>query len=260
MHQEKQTIPLKLITFDKLPIYEQLRFEEALVRLGRDNYCILNTGTKPSVVMGISGKPQELIHEHAILEDGISVIKRFSGGGCIYADEDTIFLSFIMQKNISNQPISPKSISQWTESILKPILKIEGFRLKENDYVIHEKKFGGNAQYIRKNCWLHHSCIVWKYCKKTMQRYLKHPPKEPKYRAKRKHGDFICQLSDYFTSKKHFLEVLQRGIHHDFYVEETDRNSLKNLLKQEHRKSTKILEIKKSALRASRLTHSTVYV
>lgn len=50
------------------------------------------------------------------------------------------------------------------------------------DYVFGERKFGGNAQAITKNRWLHHTSLLWDFADARMA-LLKHPSKVPEYRA-----------------------------------------------------------------------------
>ena len=45
------------------------------------NWCIVNDGAaEVAVVLGISGKPHQLVEVDAAHRDGIPLIKRFSGG------------------------------------------------------------------------------------------------------------------------------------------------------------------------------------
>ena len=44
------------------------------------------------------------------------------------------------------------------------------------DYAFGQRKFGGNAQAITKNRWLHHTSLLWDFDPARMQ-LLKHPAK-----------------------------------------------------------------------------------
>jgi len=98
---------------------------------------------------------------------------------------------------------------KWTETFYQPVFGPHGeFRLSETDYTFGERKFGGNAQYISKSRWLHHTSFLWDYDSEKM-RCLKHPPKEPVYREKRSHEDFILRLSETMPSRGAFLDSVQ---------------------------------------------------
>ena len=51
--------PLYLIRLQQSPIFHQLQIEEALLRLTTKNWCIMNDGSSPAVIFGISGKPDQ---------------------------------------------------------------------------------------------------------------------------------------------------------------------------------------------------------
>ena len=51
-----------LIHLKGMSIFDQLTLEEQLLRDDSRNFCILSEGSSPAIVMGISGKPEELIH------------------------------------------------------------------------------------------------------------------------------------------------------------------------------------------------------
>lgn len=138
--------------------------------------------------------------------DGIVVIRRFSGGGTVIVDADTQFVSLIL--NAAATPgiqLFPVPLMQWTGELYGGadagvFADVPGFRLRENDYVVGERKVGGNAQSISKNRWLHHTSFLWDF-RAEMMRYLKHPAKTPAYREGRAHLDFLAPLSQLLPSR-----------------------------------------------------------
>lgn len=50
------------------------------------------------------------------------------------------------------------------------------------DYTFGHQKFGGNAQAITKQRWLHHTSLLWDFDPDNMA-LLKHPQRVPDYRA-----------------------------------------------------------------------------
>ncbi len=158
--------------------------------------------------MGISGKKEELVDLAKTSQDNIPIIRRFSGGGTVIVDENTLFVTFISQKNIHSFAAYPEPIMRWTEAIYREAFDHPDFKLRENDFVIGAKKCGGNAQYIRKNRWLHHTCFLWDYSSKNME-YLLLPKKTPPYREGRSHDDFLCRLKDHFPDKAALVEQIK---------------------------------------------------
>ncbi|WP_420421576.1 lipoyl protein ligase domain-containing protein [Simkania sp.] len=228
---------LHLLRLQNHDIHEQLLLEEALLRTTDQNWCVLNHGSPPRIVMGISGKPQKLIDSNKMTSAPIPLIKRYSGGGTVIVDSDTLFVSFIFQKEIHSFPCYPEPILRWSEEFYQEALSIPDFHLRENDYVIGEKKCGGNAQYIKKNRFVHHTTFLWDF-KQSHMDYLLHPEKTPKYRDGRSHESFLCRLNDFLPSEKSFFDGIQKALKNRYFVQETPLNTVVPLLNGEHRITT----------------------
>lgn len=192
---------IRVVQLSNVPIYEQLLLEERLLRSSKENWCILNTGAPRAIVMGISGKKEELVDCARAKQAGIPLIKRFSGGGTVIVDEQTLFVTLICEQELLSFPAYPEPILRWHETLYQEVFQHPLFHLRENDFVIGEKKCGGNAQYIQKGRWLHHTSFLWNYAEENMS-YLLMPKKTPSYRQGRAHSDFLCKLSDHFVSKE----------------------------------------------------------
>ncbi|XP_008239929.1 PREDICTED: lipoate-protein ligase LplJ [Prunus mume] len=190
---------MNLIRLKGIPILQQLHLEEQLLRTSSDNWCIMNDGTKdPTIVMGISGKPAELLELDLVLRDQIPVIRRFTGGGTVTVDHNTVFVTFICNADaVAGLQPYPRPIMSWSSLLYSRVFEGRGdFQLRENDYVFGNRKFGGNAQSITKTRWIHHTSFLWDYEVRNMA-YLRLPKRIPEYRLARDHLEFICCLKDY---------------------------------------------------------------
>jgi lipoate-protein ligase A len=224
------TFTINLIKLSKYPIFKLLQFEEAVLRTESRSdlvWIIVNEGTpKPRIIMGSSGKEEELLHVENITRDGLPVIRRFTGGGTVLVDHNTMFATFIGSHEFLKacamrdfhctdkfwfQPY-PIDVMHWTAEVYRPLFhpKLQ-FDLLENDYIFKnvkstatnnlEKatmaKFGGNAQYMTGGIYkrfCHHTSFLWEHETMQMDKYLKIPPKQPKYRELRGHGSFLTNL------------------------------------------------------------------
>ena len=127
-----------------ISILERLVLEEALLRHDPQHRCWAIVGvheptlnrfislddTKSNqiqnhdcaVVLGIGGKPNELLNLDLIRKDGVLCIKRFSGGGTVVVDYSSLFTTFIGRSgaNHSLSKISPypRDIMQWTADVI----------------------------------------------------------------------------------------------------------------------------------------------
>ncbi len=207
-----------LLKLQGMPIYEQLLIEEQLLRGDERNWCIINSGSTPAIVMGISGKKEELVDTERAAKDKIPLIKRFSGGGTVVVDEGTLFVTFICQKELHSFPAYPEPILRWTEEFYRDVFPQPTFRLQENDYVFGQLKFGGNAQYIKKDRWLHHTSFLWDYQPERMQ-YLLLPKKRPRYRQDRPHSAFLCRLCEHFPSRDAIFDQVISALGKRYQIE-----------------------------------------
>ena len=134
-------------------------------------------------------------------------------------------------------PLFPRRLMEWTEKFYEPVFHSSGdFKLYDTgngsvctrdhsadgidvnflnlsmaDYTFGDLKFGGNAQYISKDRWLHHTSFLWDYSPQRMECLL-HPPKEPEYRKQREHSDFLCKLKDFMPDRNNFLDAVAEGL------------------------------------------------
>ncbi|KAG5013868.1 hypothetical protein AAZX31_09G216400 [Glycine max] len=218
---------MKLVKLRGMPILQQLHLEERLLRTSSDNWCLINDGTSPpAIVMGLSGKLSELVEAKPVLQDRISIIRRFTGGGTVVVDQNTIFVTLICNKDaVSNVQPFPRSIMSWSGSLYSEVFEgLAGFHLRENDYVFDDRKFGGNAQSITKHRWIHHTSFLWDYEVKNMS-YLKLPAKAPEYRLTRSHMDFVCRMKEY-VPRSEFIEKTIKAIGGQFSVKSISLESI----------------------------------
>lgn len=235
-------IPLNLLQLSGYPIYDQLKLEEALLRANTENWCLLNYEAPPAIVMGISGCPEMLLNRDLLKERPIPVIRRFSGGGTVVTDEDTLFATFICNSHDLNVACYPQHVFEWSKTIYRPVFQEFGFELVENDYVIGNKKFGGNAQYMRQNRWLHHSSLLWRFRPEYMD-YLKLPLKRPNYRSDRSHQEFLCRLDQFLPSKETVIDRIFDAVGHFFKIKEVDLETARKILSEPHRQATVLVEV-----------------
>lgn len=233
---------LHLISLENTSIYKQLQIEEALIRADDKNYCLINHGSNRAIIMGISGRPDQLINTPLVKKDNIHLIKRFSGGGTVIVDNNTFFVTFIFNKDAVDIASYPEPIMRWAEKMFQQAFSIDGFHLKENDFVIGQKKCGGNAQYIQNKRWLHHVSFLWDYCPNNMD-YLLFPKKTPKYREDREHHDFLCSLKQHITSKNKMSDLLVSHLQKTHDVVLTPQCEITPLLELKHRKSTQYIQL-----------------
>jgi len=207
---------IKLLEFQGLPLQKQLELEEKLLKKEPGSFCLINHGCPPAIVLGTSNQQEKYLNLELLKKEKkfLPVIKRFSGGGTVVIDENTLFVSFIIEKSALNFSF-PEELFDWSEKFYKKVFNLPNFALKERDYLIGDRKCGGNAQYFTKKKWLHHTSFLFDFEEKNMD-YLHFPPQTPMYRQKRSHKDFLTKLKNYFPDKKLFISNLKKRLSLEF--------------------------------------------
>lgn len=130
------------------------------------------------------------------------IIRRFTGGGTVVTDSGTIYGTIISNKDdAKGSPIYPRDVMKWTEEFYRPVFNKlsrtgENFVLNEHDYCYGNLKFGGNAQSISRDRWVHHTSFLWDYKGENMS-LLTIPENRPAYRQDRDHKLFLTKLKDH---------------------------------------------------------------
>lgn len=237
---------LQLLHLHGISIEEQLYLEEALLRIGKGSWCLINRGAPPAIVMGVSGKAEAWIHLPTLAASPIPVIQRYSGGGTVVIGSDTLLISFIMDREtLPHVDPYPESLLKWSSRLYAPLFhslsvsnSLNSFARIEQDYTLGGKKCGGNAQYLAKGRWVHHTSWLWGYTAAQMD-YLLAPPKQPAYRQGRPHRDFLTPLCQYFACPHKWVEEFLLLLHQDFAIEKGDYDRVKELSLQPHRRTTR---------------------
>ena len=245
---------LKSVLLQGLPILEQLVAEELLLRTTRDNFLLVNRGMpSPAIVLGFSGKIKELVNVELVARDGIQLIRRYTGGGTVICDENTLFVTFIMNTADADTKPYPRDIMDWSGGIYRNVFarhQVSDFDVRENDYVFGNAKFGGNAQTITKDRWVHHTSFLYDYDRNLMD-YLTMPKKQPTYRSNREHSSFLTKMKQYVPSVDSFVKELESEMSKSYILEsisQSDLLSTLNSIKLERRDLASLIRTKEESV------------
>ena len=145
------------------------------------------------IVLGYSSKWKNEVNPMSFQDSPIPILRRKSGGqtvlqgpGCLNfslilkADEKSGIQSDtkkIMQKNLG----AVKTWGLWGE------IETQGI----SDLTLNGRKFSGNAMRRGKKFFLFHGTFLYQFDLSKISLYLGKPDREPEYRAKRNHQDFL---------------------------------------------------------------------
>lgn len=113
-----------------------------------------------SIIIGKNQNTYEEIHTEYVEKNGIKVVRRFSGGGAVYHDKNTLNFCFITQDDGK----SFRDFKKFTAPVIEVLHKMgaAGAALQgRNDLVIEDKKFSGNAMYAKNGRLTAHGTLLF---------------------------------------------------------------------------------------------------
>lgn len=147
------------------------------------------------LILGQSNTIGESLNNEQVEKDEVAVYKRPSGGQTVILTANTLVISTtITAIKFVNPDIYFKTINNLIISILQNA-GIKNLLLKGiSDIAIGEKKIMGSAIYRNHQKVFYHSVLNVAEKTDLMEKYIKHPVKEPDYRLGRPHANFVTSI------------------------------------------------------------------
>jgi lipoate-protein ligase A len=147
------------------------------------------------IVLGTSNTPETAVHLDLASAEGVPVYKRHSGGQTVILTPRTLVISIRFHAPALE---NPKTYFRKINRIIMDALEETGVKnLSEkgiSDIAIGEKKILGSSIYRKRTLVLYHAVLNISETPEYIARFLKHPSKEPDYRAGRKHEEFVTSI------------------------------------------------------------------
>lgn len=151
-----------------------------------------------SIILGASNQPERDLHLDTITGDNIPVYKRPSGGETVLISPETIVIS------ITEHPIPligvKKQFHRYNKLIIQGLSELGVTSVTNrgiSDLAIGDKKILGSALYHSRDRVFYHAVLNIGESGELIEKYIKHPVREPDYRQGRSHADFIKSLREY---------------------------------------------------------------
>lgn len=150
--------------------------------------------------------PARASHKKSVWSASPAVCRRPSGGGTVLHGPGNLNYSIFVSLNRFPELFSLRHSYEMLLNLVARSLAAQGFRSEmrgQSDLVLHDErgtyKISGNAQFRKHGVIVLHGTLITRPDLVDMiELYLKHPPKEPEYRAGRAHGAFVGALPDSF--------------------------------------------------------------
>ncbi len=186
-----------------MPCLWQLALEEALLEdaeanRGAHQWFRVWGSDEPVVVVGRAGRLESEVDLARCQRDGIPVLRRCTGGGAVVLGPGCLVYSLVLSLEahpfLHDVGIAHRWVLQRVAEAVAacgPSVEPAGI----SDLACSGRKVSGNAMKIAQYSVLYHGTLLWNASLDEMARWLRHPPKEPDYRAGRSHSQFLTNLA-----------------------------------------------------------------
>jgi lipoate-protein ligase A len=149
---------------------------------------------RPVVVLGAGGVIADDVNVAACDRDGVPLARRSSGGGTVLLGSGCLLYSLVLRYDRAAELRDIRKSYPWILS--RVIGALPGVALEgPSDLAVAGRKVGGSAQQRKRHHLLHHGSLLYAFDLPLISRYLREPPRQPDYRGRRSHGDFVNNLS-----------------------------------------------------------------
>ncbi|MBO7459052.1 MAG: lipoate--protein ligase family protein [Paludibacteraceae bacterium] len=140
-----------------MPLIDYLAIEQELVKNVKEP-TLFTWVVPPTVIYGRHQSAEAEVNETYCRENGIAVVQRKSGGGCVYADEGNLMISYVTPDTHSQE------VFEQFMTMLASALRALGYdavTTAHNDVLVHERKVAGTACYTTPTGTVVHACMLY---------------------------------------------------------------------------------------------------
>ncbi len=150
------------------------------------------------VVLGYANRAAEEANLEACRAAGVPVLRRCSGGGTVLQGPGCLNYSVILRTDSApalgsitgtNRFVMERNAAAIGGLLGRPVT-IEG----HTDLAVGPRKFSGNAQRRKRDWLLFHGTVLIDFDLALLGRFLRHPTREPDYRGRRGHEEFVTNI------------------------------------------------------------------
>lgn len=158
--------------------------------------CIVWIPNETCIVLGRSNNPDDSLYIGNILADNIPIYKRPSGGETVVLSNKMVVISIAVKQ--TNFKSGKRYFKDYNTKIISVL---ESFNIKDlgykgiSDITINDLKILGSSIYQNKFIVFYHAVLNVSESTALIDKYLKHPKREPDYRNNRNHLDFVSSLA-----------------------------------------------------------------
>jgi lipoate-protein ligase A len=147
-----------------------------------------------AVVVGRSSSLSVEVRTDECRRRGVPVLRRTSGGATVVIGPGCLMYSVVLSYRRRPHLRAVDLAHQFVlETVLAAVRRQEptAERLGTSDLAIAGRKFSGNSLRCRREHLLYHGTLLYDFRLSDVGELLGTPPRQPDYRQRREHGDFI---------------------------------------------------------------------
>lgn len=151
-------------------------------------------GGPPAVVMGSNEQREQVADVKSCASVGVAVLKRCTGGGTVLETGGVLNYSLVTP---APDHLNLKAGFRQGTDVICAILAafgLTGTPQGTSDVTVGDRKISGNAQARRWKSVLVHGTLLVDFDFDLAEKVLRHPVREPEYRHKRSHREFLTTL------------------------------------------------------------------
>ena len=232
---------MRLLDFSARTPEENLALDEALLDWAEEDggAPTLRFWESPLtfVALGYTNRANTEADVEECATRGIPILRRATGGGTVlqgpgcfnYALVDRIESGQALNVGATNDAVMGR-----VRDALQPLLGGEVAIQGHTDLTWRGLKFSGNAQKRRSRFFLFHGTVLIDFDLELVARVLRAPSKEPAYRAKRSHREFITNVP---TQRADVKSALARAFGADEQTEQRPMERVEQLIEKRYARS-----------------------
>ncbi len=193
--------------------------DEALLKNNQIPDCLVWQPDDVYLVLGRSNDAIKSLYTERVEEDGITVLKRPSGGETVILTPATLVIACTSKLQTFNRP---RDFFKWCNDIIIGVLNdygTEGLHQKGiSDISVGDKKILGSAMFKAPDRYFYHAVLNVSELPGTIAWYIRHPGREPDYRKGRTHAEFVTSMAiegiviDFQQIKKELFNNFQQHL------------------------------------------------
>jgi len=147
------------------------------------------------VVLGYSGRLQHEVCWEACEQADVPVLRRITGGGAVLQGPGCLNYTLVLSLDRYPELRDVRRSLCLILGKLRVALGLEGIAIRGlADLALGERKISGNAQRRMRSALLHHGTVLYNFDAALVERYLQEPPRQPDYRRRRRHAEFLGNI------------------------------------------------------------------